>query len=135
MHRLHIHVSVPDLEQAIGFYSSFFAAEPSAVKEGYAKWMLDDPRVNFAVSIRTSEERTGLDHLGIQVETDEEFRDLGRRLHRASGAVEEEGCVQCCYAVSEKANVVDPAGLVWETFLTRGESPHWSTRPVEPDEA
>ena len=120
MKRLHVHVAVENLPQSIGFYSALFAAEPAVVKTDYAKWMLDDPRVNFAISTRGRE--PGLDHLGIQVENAEELTEVYARLHQAGGNVIEQGQTTCCYANSEKAWIDDPAGISWETFLTSGES-------------
>jgi catechol 2,3-dioxygenase-like lactoylglutathione lyase family enzyme len=120
MKRLHVHVSVADLAQSIRFYSALFAAEPAVTKPDYAKWMLDDPRVNFAISSRS--EAAGLDHLGIQVETPEELQDVYGRLQQADRPVLEEGATTCCYAKSEKAWITDPQGVSWETFLTSGES-------------
>jgi len=120
MKRLHVHVAVEDLQHAIGFYSALFAAPPSVVKSDYAKWMLDDPRVNFAVSSRGCE--PGLDHLGIQVEDADELQDVYARLQRAGGSVVKEGGTDCCYARSEKSWIDDPTGIAWETFLTIGES-------------
>jgi predicted enzyme related to lactoylglutathione lyase len=120
MKRMHVHVAVDDLKQSIGFYSSLFAAEPSVVKQDYAKWMLDDPRVNFAISARGR--APGLDHLGIQVENKDELNEVYARLRRAGGKVIEQGETSCCYAKSEKSWIDDPAGIAWETFLTFGES-------------
>jgi catechol 2,3-dioxygenase-like lactoylglutathione lyase family enzyme len=120
MKRLHVHVSVDDLAQSIRFYSTLFAAEPAIIKPDHAKWMLDDPRVNFAISTRGGQ--TGLDHLGIQVETPDELRDVYGRLQQADRPVLEEGATTCCYAQSEKSWIADPQGLSWETFLTSGES-------------
>jgi catechol-2,3-dioxygenase len=120
MKRLHVHVSVDDLAQSVRFYSALFAAEPAVTKPDYAKWMLEDPRVNFAISTRG--DQTGLDHLGIQVETKEELSDVYTRLQQADRPVLEEGATTCCYAKSEKAWITDPQGLSWETFLTSGES-------------
>jgi catechol-2,3-dioxygenase len=120
MKRLHVHVSVDDLAQSIRFYSTLFAAEPTVAKPDYAKWMLDDPRVNFAISARGT--AAGLDHLGIQVETEDELHAVYGRLQQAERPVLEEGATTCCYAKSEKAWISDPQGLAWETFLTRGES-------------
>jgi catechol 2,3-dioxygenase-like lactoylglutathione lyase family enzyme len=120
MKRLHVHIAVDDLARSTRFYSTLFAAEPTVVKPDYAKWMLDDPRVNFAISARGS--ATGLDHLGIQVETDEELREVHDRLQKADRPVLEEGATTCCYARSEKSWITDPQGLSWETFLTTGES-------------
>jgi len=120
MKRLHVHVAVDDLTQSIGFYSALFAARPSVVKPDYAKWMLDDPRVNFAISARGRQ--AGLDHLGIQVEDADELREVYARLSKAGGDVIEQGQTACCYAKSEKSWIDDPAGIAWETFLTTGES-------------
>jgi len=120
MKRLHVHVSVEDIVQSVRFYSTLFAAEPTVTKPEYAKWMLDDPRVNFAISTRSGE--TGFDHLGIQVETPDELHEVYGRLQEADRPVLEEGATTCCYARSEKAWIADPQGLSWETFLTSGES-------------
>jgi catechol 2,3-dioxygenase-like lactoylglutathione lyase family enzyme len=120
MKRLHVHVSVDDLAQSIRFYSALFAAEPSVTKTDYAKWMLDDPRVNFAIS--THGGGSGLDHLGIQVETPDELQEVYGRLQKADRPVLEEGATTCCYAKSEKSWIADPQGVSWETFLTSGES-------------
>jgi len=120
MKRLHVHVAVNNLQHSIGFYSALFAAEPSVIKTDYAKWMLNDPRVNFAVSTRGRQ--AGLDHLGIQVENKDELKEIYGRLHKAGGNVIEQGQTSCCYAKSEKSWIDDPAGISWETFLTSGES-------------
>jgi hypothetical protein len=120
MKRLHLHVSVEDIGQSIRFYSALFAAAPTVAKPDYAKWMLDDPRVNFAISARGV--RPGLDHLGIQVENDNELHDVYARLQQAGRPILEEGSTTCCYAKSEKSWITDPQGLAWETFLTSGES-------------
>lgn len=120
MKRMHVHVAVEDLKQSVGFYSALFAAEPSVLKPDYAKWMLEDPRVNFAISTRGR--RAGLDHLGIQAENGEELKEIYARLHKAGGEVIEQGGTNCCYARSEKSWIDDPAGIAWETFLTTGES-------------
>jgi catechol 2,3-dioxygenase-like lactoylglutathione lyase family enzyme len=118
--RLHVHVSVEDITQSVRFYSTLFAAEPAVIKPDYAKWMLDDPRVNFAISTGSGE--TGLDHLGIQVETADELHEVYERLRQADRPVLVEGATTCCYAKSEKSWITDPQGLSWETFLTSGES-------------
>ncbi len=120
MKRLHVHVAVEDLPRSIGFYSALFATQPVVVKGDYAKWMLDDPRVNFAISTRGRQ--PGLDHLGIQVENQSELQEVYARLRDAGGAVMEQGQTACCYAKSEKSWIDDPAGISWETFLTTGES-------------
>jgi predicted enzyme related to lactoylglutathione lyase len=120
MKRLHVHVSVDDIPHSIGFYSALFAAGPTVIKADYAKWMLDDPRVNFAISTRGRQ--AGLDHLGIQVENADELQEVYARLRNAGGNVIEQGQTACCYAKSEKSWIDDPAGIAWETFLTTGES-------------
>ena len=120
MKRFHVHVAVDNLDQAIGFYSALFAAQPAVVKPDYAKWMLDDPRVNFAISTRGKQ--PGLDHLGIQVESNDELHEVYDRLHEAGGTVIEQGQVTCCYAKGEKAWIDDPSGIAWEAFFTTGES-------------
>jgi catechol 2,3-dioxygenase-like lactoylglutathione lyase family enzyme len=120
MKRVHIHVAVDDLQKSIHFYSALFAAEPSMTKSDYAKWMLDDPKVNFAISTRGRE--AGLDHLGIQVESQTELQEVYARLRKAGGTVTEQGQTACCYAKSEKSWIDDPAGIAWETFHTTGEN-------------
>lgn len=120
MKRLHVHIAVENLLPSIDFYSALFAAQPAVVKTDYAKWMLDDPRVNFAISTRGR--AAGLDHLGIQVENADELQEVYARLRKAGGDIIEQGQTACCYAKSEKAWIDDPAGIAWETFLTSGES-------------
>ncbi|WP_428374814.1 ArsI/CadI family heavy metal resistance metalloenzyme [Lichenicoccus sp.] len=120
MKRLHVHISVADLAPSISFYSTLFAASPSVTKPDNAKWMLDDPLVNFAISTRSG--TSGIDHLGIQVETPVELQEVFGRLREADGPVRDEGSTTCCYARSEKSWITDPEGISWETFLTSGES-------------
>ncbi len=127
MKRLHVHVAVEDLQQSVRFYSTLFACDPTVLKPDYAKWMLDDPRVNFAVSQRGA--APGLEHLGIQVETAEELSEVYARLQEAEAPVLEEGATICCYAQSEKAWISDPQGIAWETFLTSGESTVFGNDP------
>ncbi|HEU4486817.1 MAG TPA: ArsI/CadI family heavy metal resistance metalloenzyme [Povalibacter sp.] len=127
MKRLHVHVSVDDLARSIEFYSTLFAAEPTVTKDDYAKWMLDDPRVNFAISRRGG--ATGIRHLGIQVEDRAELADVYSRLQRAQAPILEEGATTCCYAKSEKSWIADPQGIRWETFLTTGESTTYGAAP------
>lgn len=129
MKRLHVHVGVDDLGQSIRFYSTLFAAEPSVVKNHYAKWMLDDPRVNFAIS-EGNHAKKGIEHLGIQVESIEELAEVYGRLKAADGPVLEEGQTTCCYAKSEKSWITDPDGLVWEAFLTNGEATVYGESPA-----
>ena len=121
MKRLHIHVAVENLAQSVGFYSTLFGSEPSVRKDDYAKWMLDDPRVNFAISQRDAV-TPGLDHLGIQVESDGELRALSRQLNAAGETTRDQEDATCCYAKSNKSWVTDPSGLRWETFFTFGEA-------------
>jgi predicted enzyme related to lactoylglutathione lyase len=131
MKRMHVHVAVDDLTSSISFYSALFAAEPSVTKPDYAKWMLDDPRVNFAISTRGRQ--PGLDHLGIQVESQDELHEVYARLHQAGGTVIEQGQTACCYAKSEKSWIDDPAGIAWETFFTTGESINYGDGSGERD--
>jgi len=129
MKRMHVNVSVSDLGASIDFYNSLFDCEPSVVKADYAKWMLDDPRVNFAITTRG--ERKGIDHLGIQVENEAELGEVYNRLQNAGAPVIEEGATTCCYAESEKSWIFDPEGIAWETFLTRGSSPVYGSDLVK----
>lgn len=119
MKRLHVHVAVEDLEQSIQFYSTLFAAEPTVVKDDYAKWMLDDPRVNFAISNRAAG-HAGISHLGIQAQDEGELAEVYGRLSRAEWPVIEEKETTCCYARSDKQWIADPQGVPWETFFTHG---------------
>jgi hypothetical protein len=120
MKRLHVHVAVKDLDTSVGFYSRLFAAEPVVRKPDYAKWMLEDPRVNFAISQRGV--APGVQELGIQAESRAELEELYARLQRIDRPVLEEGATTCCYAKSEKSWIEDPQGQEWEIFLTTGES-------------
>jgi hypothetical protein len=128
MKRLHVHVSVEDLTRSVRFYSILFGSEPSVLKSDYAKWMLDDPRVNFAISAR-GQQRVGVEHLGIQVESPDELREVYERLQQTEQPMLEEGSTTCCYAKSEKSWISDPQGLPWETFLTSGESTVYGDDP------
>ena len=121
MKRMHVHVSVPDLAQSIAFYATLFGARPAVVKPDYAKWMLDDPRVNFAISQRDGN-ASGVDHIGIQVDSNAELGELARRLKAAGAQTFDETGANCCYAQSDKSWVKDPAGVRWETFFTYGEA-------------
>jgi catechol 2,3-dioxygenase-like lactoylglutathione lyase family enzyme len=131
MKRMHVHVAVANLDQSIGFYSALFDARPVVVKPDYAKWMLDDPRVNFAISARGRE--AGLDHLGIEVESKTELHEVYGRLHKAGGGVIEQGETACCYAKSEKSWIDDPTGIAWETFHTTGASTDYGDGTGEND--
>tara|TARA_R110000772_G_scaffold68688_2_gene152149 strand:+ start:5354 stop:5809 length:456 start_codon:yes stop_codon:yes gene_type:complete len=121
MKRMHIHIGVDNLDASIKFYSTLFDAEPMVVKNDYAKWMLDDPRVNFAISSEDHATK-GIEHLGIQTESPDELQEVFARLHKADAPLLEEGQTTCCYAKSEKSWISDPDGIVWEAFYTNGES-------------
>ena len=125
MKRLHVHVAVDDLAQSVRFYSTLFAAEPTVVESDYAKWMLEDPRVNFAISARGG--KVGVQHLGIQVEDSAELAQVYDRLKEAERPVLDEGATTCCYARSQKQWITDPQGVAWETFLTHGRSTVYGT--------
>lgn len=127
MKRFHVHVGVDDIAQSIGFYSTLFGAEPTVIKSDYAKWMLDDPRVNFAIS--SGNAHKGVEHLGIQVESEGELQEVYGRLKAADRPVLEEGATTCCYARSEKSWIADPQGVVWEAFLTNGEATVYGDSP------
>ena len=120
MTRFHVHVGVENLDASIRFYSTLFAAEPAVRKPDYAKWMLDDPRVNFAIS--EGRGAVGIHHLGIEAEDRDELGDVHERLKRADRPIVAEGETVCCYAKSEKNWIADPQGIAWETFFTHGES-------------
>lgn len=121
MKRLHLHVSVEDIDASIGFYKTLFGADPVVRKEDYAKWMLEDPKVNFAIS--RQRQPLGVNHLGIQVETDEELETMRAQLRAADAQMLEEREQPCCYALSNKYWVTDPTGIAWETFHTLGSIP------------
>lgn len=121
MKRFHVHVSVKDLSSSIRFYRTLFAAEPVVVQPDYAKWMLDDPRMNFAIS--THRQPVGINHLGFQVESDEELRGMRTQLEAADARIVEENEQPCCYAKSDKYWVTDPSGIAWETFHTLSRIP------------
>ena len=120
MKRFHVHLSVHDIDASVRFYSTLFAAEPTVHQSEYAKWMLEDPRVNFAIS--STGRAPGIDHLGIQAADGDALADLGRRLDAAGGAVVPEEATVCCYARSDKTWTEDPQGTRWETFHTLGEA-------------
>ena len=130
MKRLHVHVAVHDLQQSIRFYSALFAAEPAVRKDDYAKWMLDDPRVNFAISTRGG--KAGLDHLGIQAENGAELEELGVRLAQADVAITAQKGASCCYAKSDKYWTIDPQGVAWESFHTLGSVPMYGCNTRSP---
>ncbi len=124
MKRFHVHVHVTDLAQSVGFYSRLFAAEPTRLEADYAKWMLDDPRVNFAISTRGT--KPGVDHLGFQVDEADELSAMKRRAEAAELALHDDGATTCCYARSDKHWVTDPQGIGWEHFHTLADIPVFS---------
>jgi catechol 2,3-dioxygenase-like lactoylglutathione lyase family enzyme len=129
MKRLHVHVGVEDLDRSIAFYSTLFGTAPSVLKTDYARWMIEDPRVNFAVSSGDRAAK-GIEHLGIQVEDQDELAQVYGRLKAADRPVLEEGATTCCYAKSEKSWIADPDGVVWEAFLTSGEATVYGDNPA-----
>lgn len=129
MKRMHLHVGVSDLGQSVQFYSTLFAAQPTVLQSDYAKWMLDDPKVNFAIS-SDGHANIGIDHIGIQTENAGELREVYGRLKAADRPVLEEGQTTCCYAKSEKSWIADPDGVIWEAFLTNGESTVYGGSPA-----
>jgi len=133
MKRLHLHVAVDDLNRSIGFYSTLFGAAPAVHQPDYAKWMLDDPKVNFAISARGAQ--AGVDHVGIQVENEGELRELSARLKAAGETTQDQEGATCCYAQSHKSWVSDPAGLRWETFFTFGDATRYGEDDVPAIEA
>jgi catechol 2,3-dioxygenase-like lactoylglutathione lyase family enzyme len=132
MKRIHIHIGVEKLDESIRFYSAIFGAQPVKTKPDYAKWMVEDPRVNFAISTRAS--KNGVDHLGIQVEDNRELEELRERLKTSDMAVFDEGETVCCYASSEKSWVQDPSGIPWEAYRTMDDAQIFSSK-VAADES
>jgi catechol 2,3-dioxygenase-like lactoylglutathione lyase family enzyme len=133
MKRFHVHVHVDDLARSIAFYSKLFAAEPVRSEPDYAKWMLDDPRLNFAISTRGS--RPGIDHLGLQTDDADELAALKARAAAADMAILDEGETTCCYARSEKHWVTDPQGIAWEHFHTLANIPVFNEEAAQPSPA
>lgn len=133
MNRFHVHVHVADLEANIRFYSQLFGAEPAVRKHDYAKWMIEDPRVNFAIS--TVAGQRGVSHLGLQTETSEELAAIGERLEKADAVALAEVGTTCCYAKSDKFWAMDPQGVRWETFRSFGEAPtYYSSAKLQPED-
>ena len=120
MKRFHVHVAVDDLEANIRFYSTVFGVQPTVRKPDYAKWMVEDPRINFAISQRGA--KVGVDHLGIQVDSDEELRTFRQQVATAEITALDQPGATCCYARSDKYWITDPQGIAWETYRTLGEA-------------
>jgi catechol 2,3-dioxygenase-like lactoylglutathione lyase family enzyme len=133
MKRFHVHAQVEDLATSIAFYSKLFGAQPTRTEVDYAKWMLQDPRINFAISARGG--KPGIDHLGIQAETPEELAELKARAESADAALLDQGATTCCYSRSEKHWVTDPQGIAWEHFQTLDSIPVFSEPANKPDQA
>lgn len=129
MKRFHVHLSVPDLAASIRFYSTVFGMPPTVAKPDYAKWMVDDPRLNFAVSARGA--APGLNHLGLQVDSDGELGALRETMARAEVAVVDERGASCCYAQSDKYWITDPQGIAWETYHTLSDIPTFGGSATE----
>lgn len=132
MKRFHVHAHVENLQASIAFYSRLFGAEPTRTESDYAKWMLEDPRINFAISTRGG--KPGVDHLGFQTDTEEELVELKARATAADMALLDEGETTCCYARSDKYWVTDPQGIAWEQFHTLGNIPVFSERAAQEEE-
>jgi catechol-2,3-dioxygenase len=130
MKRFHIHVGVKDLEKSVQFYSTLFGQQPAKLKSDYAKWMLEDPRVNFAISTRV-EEKGVVDHLGIQVDDNSELEEITQRLKQADLGLYDEGETTCCYSESKKAWVQDPSGIAWETYRTMADAELFKGKPED----
>lgn len=133
MKRFHLHVGVTDLQKSVQFYSTLFGQKPTKLKDDYAKWMLEDPRINFAISTLVRE--PGVDHLGIQVDSDGELSEITERLKKADLGVFDEGETTCCYAESNKAWVQDPSGIAWEAYRTMADAEVHSSKGKSSEEA
>ncbi|MCX2742759.1 VOC family protein [Mangrovivirga sp. M17] len=120
MRRLHVHIRVKDLSESISFYEAVFNSKPDITKSDYAKWMLNDPLVNFAIS--TGKSNPGIEHLGIQVDSKNELEEVYSNLKKAKSIIKEEGKTTCCYSKSIKSWITDPQGVDWEVFYTHGSS-------------
>ena len=120
MKRFHLHLKVKNLDESIAFYNALFNSTPNVQKPDYAKWMLEDPRINFAIS--HTGDKTGIEHLGFQVESETELKTVYQDLEKARGSLREEGDCTCCYATSQKIWITDPQGVEWETFYTSGNA-------------
>lgn len=133
MKRLHLHISVPSIDEAVTFYSILFDAPPSVRKADYAKWMLDDPCVNLAISSRAR--ATGIDHVGVQVDSADELAEIASRLKAAGATTFDQEATTCCYAKSDKSWVTDGAGVRWESFYTHDEATAYGEDEILPDPA
>lgn len=132
MKRFHVNLTVSDLEKSVDFYNTLFASEPAVVKDDYAKWMLEDPRINFSIS--KSARASGINHIGLQADTEDELQEIQDRLHAAEQKTFEQADAECCYAKSTKTWVRDPDEVAWETFVTHDQITHYGADGV-PDDA
>ena len=130
MARMHIHISVDDLDRSIGFYSTIFGTKPTTQKTDYAKWLLDNPSINFAISSRGF--KPGIEHIGIQAENEDEMSDIRSRLEQGEIETFDDGQTVCCYAESDKSWIRDPSGIPWETYFTMKEAQFFSEHDTEP---
>lgn len=133
MSKMHIHISVENLEESIEFYSSLFGSQPTKLKNDYAKWMLDDPSVNFAISARGA--AVGIDHIGIQAENEDEMQVLRDRINAADIDTFDDGPAVCCYSKSDKSWIQDPSGIAWETYHTMDEANFFNEESQESSES
>lgn len=129
MKRMHIHIGVKNIDDSVRFYNALFGAEPAKLKPDYAKWMLEDPRINFAISTRA--QNTGVDHLGFQVDDAGELDDIRAKLSAANISTHSDGAATCCYAKSEKSWVEDPNGIAWETYHTMEDAQIFSNHDAD----
>jgi catechol 2,3-dioxygenase-like lactoylglutathione lyase family enzyme len=130
MARMHIHISVDDLDGSIDFYSTIFGSKPTTQKTDYAKWLLDNPSINFAISSRGF--KPGIEHIGIQAENEDEMSDIRSRLEQGAIETFDDGQTVCCYAESDKSWIRDPSGIPWETYFTMKEAQFFSEHDTEP---
>ncbi len=129
MKRFHVNINVADVNKSVEFYKTLFGTEPTVLKGDYAKWMLEDPRINFAIS--QSVRSSGINHVGLQTDTEAELAEIQNRLHAANRQTFDQPQAECCYAKSTKSWVRDPDQVAWETFVTHGEITHYGA-DVEP---
>lgn len=123
MKRFHVNLTVKDIDKSIAFYNELFASQPVIRKDDYAKWMLDDPFVNFSIS--TKGNIAGVDHIGIEAASDDDLAVIRERLEKADSPIFDQEAVNCCYADSKKAWIRDPDGVAWETFHTTGQTTNY----------
>ncbi len=131
MKRFHVHLRVKNLEESIQFYNTLFNTPATKVKSDYAKWMLEDPKINFAISTGEGCQGQGIQHLGLQVDNSEELQEVYAQLEKAEGQIKEECQTTCCYAVSDKSWIEDPQSVRWEVFQTHGDATVYGNKNIE----